>query len=91
MNDDLIGKEIKGFKFDANPYIYYQATAMDKFIDKVGKIVKYNEIGQTVDVNFGGFNTWSYPLAEVLKQLKEQEKELSDQDIKELFDKIQTL
>lgn len=90
--EDLVGKEIKGFKFESSERLFY-APLMNKFIGKVGEITSARIGYGCVDVKFSSstVDAWTYPLKEVLEQLKEQDKELSDQEIKELFNKIQML
>ena len=67
--EDLLGKEIRGFKFNGGPgYV----PAMNNYIDIVGTI-KYVS-SDSVSVKFPNHDTWSYPLSEIHDHLVEEAK-----------------
>jgi len=67
--ENLIGRKVKGFKFDDG--IVWYNDYMDIFIDKAGEIKGINE--NSIDVMFDGNKSiWTYPLSEIEKNLVEE-------------------
>ena len=60
----LIGKKVKGFKFEVDN-IYY-SYLMDKHIGQIGTIINYDDTQKYFDVDFG-YKQWAYP-AELIEQ-----------------------
>lgn len=80
--EDLIGKQVRGFKFNGGPgYV----PAMNKYIDIVG-IIRYVS-SDSVSVKFTNHDTWSYPLSEIHDHLVEQE----EQSIEQILNNIKNL
>ena len=66
--EDLLGKEIKGFKFKDGPgYV----PRMNNYINVIGRIRYVSS--DSVDVRFPDQDTWSYPLSEIHEHLVEEE------------------
>jgi hypothetical protein len=89
--DDLIGKEVMGFEFSANPDIGWNSH-MNKYIGTVGRITNYHHASNdnvTYCVKFGANYFW-YPAVGIEEQFieKEPEKELS---IDELVSQMKNL
>jgi hypothetical protein len=80
--EDLLGKEIKGFKFSGG--IGYNMS-MNKYIGVIGKIKSVRN--DSVTVKFPNHDTWSYPLSEINEHLVEQE----EQSIEEILNNIKNL
>jgi hypothetical protein len=70
----LIGKKVKGFKFDSGKVFY--CYLMDNKIGKIGKIIEYHKQYNAFEVDFNG-KTWSYP-AELIEQHLVKETPLED-------------
>jgi predicted AlkP superfamily phosphohydrolase/phosphomutase len=70
----LIGKKIKGFKFDSGK-VYY-SHLMDKHIGEIGTIINYDDNQNYFDVDFG-YKQWAYP-AELIEQHLVEENPLDD-------------
>jgi hypothetical protein len=66
---ELIGKKIKGFKFDKIDILPYNKNAMDNYIGKVGVITKVHD--KDVKVEFEN-DYWFYPLPEALNHIVEE-------------------
>ena len=62
---DLIGKKVKGFKFESGKHkgLYY-APAMDKHIGEVGEITGYGAEYDCYRIDFNG-DLWDYPASEI--------------------------
>ena len=87
---DLIGKEVKGFKFADKKYdgLYYNPK-MDKYIGLIGIIKEVSYDNLTVKVVFENGQLWGYPIELIKKQLKEMKRTitLTVQQAKELYEK----
>jgi predicted AlkP superfamily phosphohydrolase/phosphomutase len=70
----LIGKKVKGFKFDVDN-IYY-SYLMDKHIGEIGTIINYDDNQKYFDVDFG-YKQWAYP-EELIEQHLVKETPLDD-------------
>jgi hypothetical protein len=78
--EDLLGKEIRGFKFSDGPgYV----PAMNKYIGVIGTIRYVSS--DSVSVKFPNHDTWSYPLSEIHEHLVEEK------TIEELLNTIKRL
>jgi len=64
--EELIGKKVKGFKFDGDKYKYGYSDKMDKHIGVVGIIKEYTQVFDAYLVNFEN-EDWYYP-AELIEQ-----------------------
>lgn len=79
--EDLVGKEVKGFKFSGGPgYV----PGMNKYIDVIGIVAYVSE--DAVSVKFPNRGQWSYPLDEIEKHLVEP-----DLSIEEILNNMKTL
>jgi hypothetical protein len=74
--NNLIGKKIKGFKFDDGRYQFAYLSEMDEYIGKVGAIISYSNINNAFSVSFEN-KRWSYP-AELIEQHLVEENPLDD-------------
>lgn len=82
--EDLLGKEIRGFKFSDSPgYI----LRMNDYIGVIGKIIYVSS--DSVSVKFPNRDTWSYPLSEIHEHLVEKIEE--EQSIEEILNNIKNL
>jgi hypothetical protein len=70
----LIGKKVKGFKFDVSSPLYF--STMNKHIDEVGEIDCYVLVNNSFGVRFKD-DYWYYP-AELIKQHLVEESPLDD-------------
>lgn len=78
--ESLLGKEIRGFKFEDGPgYV----LRMNKYIGVIG-IIRYVS-SDSVSVEFPDQDTWSYPLSEIHDHLVEE------QTIEEILNTIKRL
>ena len=74
--NNLIGKKIKGFKFDDDKYKYGYTDKMDKHIGVVGIIKEYTQVFNAYLVDFEN-EDWYYP-AELIEQHLVEENPLDD-------------
>jgi hypothetical protein len=59
---NLIGKKVKGFKFEDCKYNWIPYNeAMDKYIGEVGEIIKYENSLKSYTVKFFKDHYWQYP------------------------------
>jgi hypothetical protein len=72
--NNLIGKKVRGFKFDVDN-IYY-SYLMDKHIGEIGTIINYDDNQKYFDVDFG-YKQWAYP-EELIEQHLVEENPLDD-------------
>ena len=70
----LIGKKVKGFKFDIDNMYY--SYLMDKHIGQIGTIISYDDKQNYCNVDFG-YKQWAYP-AELIEQHLVEETPLDD-------------
>lgn len=83
--EDLLGKEIRGFKFSGGPgYLH----AMNKYNGVVGKIVYANS--DVIQIKFPDGKSWNYPYKEALHNLVKEELE-EEQSIEEILNNIKNL
>jgi hypothetical protein len=73
---ELIGKKIKGFKFEDTDCLPYNNKVMDNYIGKIGVITKVH--GKDVKVEFEN-DYWSYPLPEALNHIVEEHPQRGDE------------
>jgi hypothetical protein len=71
--EDLIGKKVRGFKFEDTKDVYY-VTKMGSHIGEIGIIALYKPEHNTYRVDFPN-DYWFYPAAEIEKHLVENEKQ----------------
>lgn len=83
--ESLIGREIRGFRFEGGPGF---TVDMEKHIGEIGKIE--TEGKDYCTVRFNKNKRWSYPLPELLEHLVDKEPE-EEIDINALFEKIKQL
>jgi hypothetical protein len=74
--NNLIGKKVKGFKFDNDKYDYGYSDKMDKHIGVVGIIKEYTQVFNAYLVDFEN-EDWYYP-AELIEQHLVKENPLED-------------
>jgi len=86
--EDLIGKQVKGFKFIGNPDSVNYNMSMNKYIGVIGKIKSVRN--DSVTVMFHNHDNWSYPYPEILDHLVEEEPE-EEQSIEEILNNIKNL
>lgn len=67
---ELIGKKIKGFKFEDTDCLPYNNKEMDNYIGKIGVITKVHD--KDVRVKFEDDNYYFYPLPEALNHIVEE-------------------
>ena len=80
--EDLLEKEIRGFKFSDGPgYV----PAMNKYIGVIGKIKSVRN--DSVTIKFPNHDTWSYPLSEIHEHLVEE----AELTIEEILNNIKNL
>lgn len=80
---DLIGKKVRGFKFEGD---YYPAT-MDEYIGVIGKIVDVCKKYKTATVNFNNDGYyWDYPLDQIEQHLVKEEP-TTEEILKMVYDK----
>jgi hypothetical protein len=70
---ELIGKKIKGFKFESQTF----NKKMNKYIGKIGTIIE--KFNGSVDVQFANGMVWSYPLPEALNYIVEEHPQRGDE------------
>jgi len=67
----LIGKKVRGFKFEPEDYISYNPD-MDTFIGKIGTITYIGSKGNIVRVEFpGALREWFYPIDQIEEHIVE--------------------
>lgn len=90
--EDLVGKTIKGFKFESNKYnhIYY-SPQMNKCVGKEGVILKYRDVAKLFDIEFKNGDLWSYPTHLVLEQYEKEQSEVETIDLNDLFKQIKKM
>jgi len=71
-NKDLIGKKVKGFKFESASILHNWNPEMEKYIDKLGKITYYLSDTDMFKIKFED-SSWYYPAELVEKHLMEME------------------
>jgi hypothetical protein len=74
--NNLIGKKVRGFKFDNDKYDYGYSDKMDKHIGEVGIIKEYTQVFNAYLVDFEN-EDWYYP-AELIEQHLVEENPLDD-------------
>jgi hypothetical protein len=74
---ELIGKKIKGFKFEETDCLPYNNKEMDNYIGKVGVITKVRD--EDVRVKFEDDNYYFYPLSEALNHIVEKHPQRGDE------------
>jgi hypothetical protein len=74
---ELIGKKIKGFKFDDTDWLPYNNKEMDNYIGKIGVITKVH--GKDVRIKFEDDNYYFYPLPEALNHIVEEHPQRGDE------------
>ena len=70
--EELIGKKVRGFKFDAIKYIYGYSDIMDDYIDQIGIIVEYDLDCNAFLVSFEDINFY-YPAERIEHHLVVEE------------------
>ena len=83
--EDLLGKEIRGFKFSGSPT--YFPHSMDAYNGVVGKIVYANS--DVIQIKFSSGKSWNYPRKEALNHLVEEIEE--EQSIEQILNNIKNL
>jgi len=68
--EKLIGKKVRGFKFDECYYVPYN---MDEFIGKTGTVEVILQSKDRVLIDFGNSNSWIYPADQIEAHLVEDE------------------
>jgi hypothetical protein len=86
--EDLLGKEIRGFRFIGNPHSVNYNMSMNKYIGVIGKIKSVRN--DSVTVIFPNHDTWSYPHKEALHNLVKEELE-EEQSIGQILNNIKNL
>jgi hypothetical protein len=83
---DLIGKKVRGFKFEDTKDVYY-VTKMGSHIGEIGLIALYKPEHNTYRVDFPN-DYWFYPAAEIEKHLVENEMKITikKSELKEIYD-----
>jgi hypothetical protein len=71
---ELIGKSVRGFKFEGSWDALYIDHLMDKFIGEEGRIELVDEDETTALVYFDDNNLYWYPLDQVYNHLVEEDK-----------------
>lgn len=66
--ENLIGKKVKGFKFEKYGDLNY-AIGMIPYDGKIGEITCYNAYNNSYQVRFSECVSWQYPASEIEKQL----------------------
>jgi hypothetical protein len=74
--NNLIGKKVRGFKFNNDKYDYGYSDKMDKHIGVVGIIKEYTQVFNAYLVDFEN-EDWYYP-AELIEQHLVEETPLDD-------------
>jgi hypothetical protein len=84
--EDLIGKKVRGFKFEDTKDVYY-VTKMGSHIGEIGIIALYKPEHNTYRVDFPN-DYWFYPAAEIEKHLIENEMKITikKSELKEIYD-----
>ena len=75
-NEDLIGKEVVGFKFKKTKHGVFYANQMDEFVGQIGKIIEYSERNRCFIVQFQCKQCYSYPAKKAKKNLVESYEKL---------------
>lgn len=84
--ENLIGKKVKGFKFENNKFEYISYTnSMDIFVGAVGVIEDENLSGNGYIVSFGS-QSWSYPKELIMEHLVERGDVLSLEGARAIID-----
>jgi len=87
--EDIIGKEIIGFRYKKDPLITWY-SGYDKFIGKKGIVTQFHSSNEKYcQVQFDGENI-HYPVAQIYDYLKEIE-EIKSINLPELFNQIRQL
>lgn len=68
--ENLVGKKMKGFAFHSKENWSYNSSKMDKHIGEIGEIKQQGEYVVTVQFKD---NSWTYPLAEALQHIVQEE------------------
>lgn len=66
--EDLIGRKVKGFKFETDLEGVDYNSGMDKHIEEVGVIKRYDKFDETFKVQFKD-DYWYYPVSKAVKHL----------------------
>lgn len=64
---DLVGRKVKGFKFDVKRLHY--SHYMDECIGKIGVIIGVDVYDSDAEVKFEDGKTWAYPLNQIEEHL----------------------
>jgi len=84
--EDLIEKEVIGFKFTSHPNF---VPLMKAYVGKIGKIKKF--YAGIYCVEFDDGHSWNYPYPEILEHLVEKQVVEKELTLEEIFDKIKNL
>lgn len=71
--EKLIGKKVKGFKFEPKINSIHYSDKMHKYIKKEGVIDYYNEYNDSYLIKFKDENSFSYPADQIEAHLVEDE------------------
>lgn len=85
MMNDLVGREMYGFKSNHSSYV---GGRMNDYLGKKGVIHEANNTYVQVKYDCDPNYTWGYPTEEAIQHLVEEEPEI---DLKELFNNIKKL
>jgi len=81
---ELIGKKVKGFKFED---FYYCPSTMDEFVGKIGTVELILQDNNRVLVDFGNSDSWIYPADQIEAHLVEDEETIKEEIKQELLKK----
>jgi hypothetical protein len=86
-NTNLIGRKVKGFKFEHEKYneLTY-AREMDEKIGEIGTIVSYNELSNSYCVEFKD-DYWYYPASLIEQHLVDESSKLEEIDVDKILEK----
>lgn len=71
-NKELIGKKVKGFKFETDKEdLILDYKIMDFFTDKIGEIISYCEVNDAYEILFNETFRWWYPADQIENHIVE--------------------
>lgn len=86
---DLVGKKIKGFRYGKVKGCLFIESSMSKLIDADGVVDLYDELDDTIRINFGDGERWYYPAQQAIDIYNEPDLELELEVVKKDLESLQ--
>ena len=90
-HEELIGKQIKAFKFPDKIKLLRYNSQMDEIIGQIGTIINYDPNTDSYRTEFLSSGAWYYPASLIEKHIYEPPIEDVTEELKELLTQIKKL